>query len=313
MLNRLLPAKSALLAVLILAAGMVAPQTRAAAQAPCDKACLEEIGDAYRAAYLAHDPALAPFADSVRYSENNVEMPFPDGTWDTVTEEVGPALTLSDPVLGTVGIFTAIRQREVPGFLGIRLKVEDRRITEVEHIISTRRNLSSPPTPIGEVDDYVHEPIIDQVVPESERVPRERLIAHANGYFDTLQGNDGEIRGTCFHDSATRRENGLLFTDIKGGFESGRYAFNDRVRREIVLVDAARQVAMARGFIDHKGVLDEYALTDGTITKSTFQEPQSWGLLEMFKVNGDCISAVVATFYQAPYYTVSPWTPPGQR
>jgi hypothetical protein len=215
--------------------------------------------------------------------------------------------------MGTVGIFTAIRQREVPGFLAIRLKVEAGKIAEVEHIISTTRNLSSPPTPIGEVDEYVHEPIIEQTVPEAKRVSREALIAHANGYFDTLQHNDGEIRGTCFHDDATRRENGLLFSDIKGGFESGRYAFNNRVRREIVLVDEERQIAMARGFIDHKGELDEYYLTDGTKTKSVFQEPQSWGLLEAFKVTDGCIAAVVATFYQAPYYTVSPWTPAGKR
>ncbi len=278
-----------------------------------DKANLEAIGDRYRAAYLAHDPSAAPFAEDVRYTENNVEMPFPDGTWDTVTEEVGPALTISDPVMGTVGIYTAIRQREISGFLAIRLKVEAGKITQVEHIISTRRNLSSPPTPIGEVDEYVHEPIIEQSVPEADRASREQLIAHANGYFDTLQLNDGEIRGTCFHDDATRRENGLLFADIKGGFESGRYAFNNRVRREIVLVDEERQIAMARGFIDHKGVMDEYLLTDGTKAKSIFQEPQSWGLLEMFKVTDGCIAAVVATFYQAPYYTVSPWTPPGRR
>jgi len=279
----------------------------------CDKACLEEIGDRYRAAYLAHAPLQAPFAQTVRFSENNVEMPFPDGTWDTVTDEVGPVLTLSDTKLGTVGIFTAIRQRDIPGFLALRLKIENGEITEVEHIISTRRNLSSPPTPIGEVENYVHEPIIDQRVPENERVPRQRLIEHANGYFDTLQHNDGEIRGTCFHADATRRENGLLFTDIVGGFRSGRYAFNDRVRREMVVIDEERQVAMARGFIDHKGVMDEYHLTDGTKTKSVFQEPQTWGFLEMFKITDDCIAAVVADFYQAPYYTVSPWTARGNR
>jgi hypothetical protein len=274
----------------------------------CDAACLERIAGEYRAAYLAHDPARAPFAERVRYTENNVEMPFPDGTWDTVTQEVGPALTLTDPVMGSIGIFTAIRQREVEGFLAVRLKVAGGRITEAEHIISTRRNLSSPPTPIGPVDEYVHDPIISQVTAPAERVGREALIAHANGYFDTLQKNDGEIRGTCFHQAATRRENGMLFSDIGGGFRSGRYAFNDRVRREIVLVDEARQVAMGRGFIDHKGVLDEYFLTDGTKVKATFQEPQSWGLLEMFKVQGGCIAAVVATFYQAPYYQASPWT-----
>ena len=292
----------------------LAPGVQLAAQtARCDAACLETIANSYRAAYLAHDPKLAPFAERVRYTENTVEMPFPDGTWDTVTEEVGPALTLSDPELGTVGIFTAIRQREVAGFLAIRLKVEGGRITEAEQIISTRRNLSSPPTPIGEVDDYVHDPVIGEAVSANEQAGRDALAAHANGYFDTLQRNNGEIRGTCFHDAATRRENGLLFADIGSGFRSGRYAFNNRVRREIVLVDEARQVAMARGFIDHKGVLDEYLLTDGTKAKSVFQEPQSWGFLEMFKVKDGCIAAVVATFYQAPYYHRSPWTEGADR
>jgi hypothetical protein len=292
---------------------LAAPVPLAAQTSSCDAACLETIANRYRAAFLAHDPKLAPFAAQVRYTENNVEMPFPDGTWDTVTQEPGPALTLSDPVLGTVGIFTAIRQREIEGFLAVRLKVEGKQITEVEHVISTRRNLSSPPTPIGPVDEYVHDPLISQPVAAGRRVDRTALSAHANGYFDTLQKNDGEIRGTCFHDEATRRENGMLFTDIGGGFRSGRYAFNDRVRREVVLVDEARQVAMARGFIDHKGVLDEYFLTDGTKTKAAFQEPQSWAFLEMFKVTDGCISAVVATFYQAPYYQRSPWTEGADR
>jgi hypothetical protein len=288
---------------------VLAPAAHLVAQREeCGTACLEKIADQYRSAYLAHDPKLAPFAERVRFTENNVEMPFPDGTWDTVTQEAGPALTLSDPEMGAVAIFTAIRQREVPGFLAIRLKVEGGRITEAEQIISTRRSLSSPPTPIGEVDEYVHDPVISEMAPSGDRASREALSAHANGYFDTLQHNDGEIRGTCFHDAATRRENGLLFADIGGGFRSGRYAFNNRVRREIVLVDEARQVAMARGFIDHKGVLDEYLLTDGTKAKSVFQEPQTWGFLEMFKVQDGCIAAVVATFYQAPYYQRSPWT-----
>jgi hypothetical protein len=280
----------------------------AAADQDCDRACLEAIATQYRAAYLAHDPASAPFAPMVRYTENNVEMPFPDGTWDTVTEEVGPELTLADPATGSIGIFTAIRQREVPGFLAVRLKVSEGQIVEVEHIISTRRNLSSPPTPIGEPGEFAFDPAIARSVSAAQRASREALTAHLNGYFDTLQHNNGEIRGTCFHPAATRRENGLLFSDILGGFRSGRYAFNDRVRREVVLIDEERQVAMGRGFIDHKGVLDEYLLTDGTSTKSVFQEPQSWGFLEMFKIEDGCIAAVVATFYQAPYYQRSPWT-----
>jgi len=274
----------------------------------CDKQCLEELAPKFLAAYAAHDPSSLPIADDVRYTENNVEMPFPDGTWDTVTKVVGPTQVISDPKTGNVGMYTAIMQDEIEGYLAIRFKVEDKKITEIEQIISTKRNLSSPPTPIAPVKDYKFEPIIDEVVPKDERVSRERLAFHANGYFNTLQHNDGEIRDTCFHDDATRRENGMLFTDIKAGFESGRYLFNNRVRREVVVIDEERQIAMARGFIDHKGVMNEYKLTDGTETRSIFQEPQTWAFLEMFKVTDDCIAAVVANFYQSSYYQRSPWT-----
>jgi hypothetical protein len=281
----------------------------AAYGAACDKACLEHAADLYRAAYVKHDPKLAPFAKKVRFTENNVEMVFPDGTWDTVTQEVGPALTLSDPVSGNAGIYTAIMQNDTPGFLAVRLKVERGKITEVEHIISTRRNLSGPPTPIGEVQDFKHDPDLAQAVPAAERMTRAQLIPYANGYFSTLQHNDGEIRGTRFSPDATRFENGLKFAEIEKGFRSGRYRFNERVRdRDFFLVDEERGIVMARGFIDHKGVLDEYALTDGTKTRSVFREPHTWSLLEMFKIKGERITAVEAVFIGAPYYIRSPWT-----
>ncbi|HSJ78458.1 MAG TPA: hypothetical protein VK913_06960, partial [Erythrobacter sp.] len=96
------------LVALFLMAGGCSQQEGAgdeAASADCDKACLEGIAAEYRMAYLAHDPSIAPFADDVRYTENNIEMPFPDGTWDTVTEDIGPALVMSDPEWGQVAIF----------------------------------------------------------------------------------------------------------------------------------------------------------------------------------------------------------------
>jgi hypothetical protein len=269
---------------------------------------MENIGDQYRAAYLKHNPKLAPFASKVRFSENNVEMQFPDGTWDTVTEEVGTPLTLSDPKTGNVGIYTRIIQNDTPGFLAIRLKIDNGKITEVEHIISTKRNLSSPPTPIGDVHKFERDPAYGAVVSAAERGSREVLLKHANGYFDTLQHNTGEIRGTRFSPDARRFENGLEFKEIEKGFKSGRYAFNERVRdRDCFLLDEERSVVMCRGFIDHKGVMDEYKLTDGTPQKSVFREPQTWAFLESFKIRNDMIVGVEATFVQAPYYMRAPW------
>jgi hypothetical protein len=280
------------------------------AQAARSKADLEKIGAAYRTAYLAHDPGLAPIEPKVRFTENNVEMRLPDGTWDTVTREVGPALTISDPVTGNVGIYTSIMQKDVPGFLAIRLKVADGRITEVEQIISTKRNLSSPPTPIGPVEGFAHDPDLACPVAPADRMSRADLVRMANAYFETLENNTGELRGGArFSASATRSENGMMFPGIEKGFRSGRYRFNERVRdRDFFLVDEVRGIVMARGFIDHKGVLDEYTMTDGTPQKSAFQEPQSWGLLEMFKIKRGEITGVEAVFIQTPYYMRSPWT-----
>jgi hypothetical protein len=278
-------------------------------QRACDKACMEGIGDRYRAAYVKHDPKLAPIAKNVRFTENNIEMKFPDASWDTVTEEVGPALTLSDPQTGNVGIYTAIMQNDTPGFLGIRLKIAGGEIVEIEHIVSTKRNLSGPPTPIGDVREFKHDPDLAQSIPPAQRLPRARLIAHADGYFSTLQNNTGEIRGTRFSPDATRFENGMKFPEIEKGFKSGRYRFNNRVRdRDHFLVDEERGIVMSRAFIDHKGVLDTYKLTDGTEQRSIFREPHSWALLEMFKIKNDMIVGVEATFIAAPYYMRSPWT-----
>lgn len=274
-----------------------------------DQTALETIADQYRAAYAAHDPRLAPIADDVRFSENNVELPFPDGTWDTVTRELGPALTVSDPQTGNIGIFTAIMQNDTPGFLGVRLKVQGGRILEIEHIISTRRNLSGPPTPIGEVSEFRHDPDFAASVSDAERSDRQTLIAQADGYFSTLENNTGELRGGVrFTADASRFENGKLFPEIERDFRLGRYRFNERVRdREYFLVDERRGVAMARLFIDHKGVLDDYTYTDGTAVRSIFREPQTWSALEMFKVKSGVITAVEAVFIAVPYYMRSVW------
>lgn len=298
---------SRLIALCLLLSGLTAAAQGAQR---CDKSCLEGIAERYRSAYLKHDPGLAPIARRVRFVENNVEMPLPDGSWDTVSREVGEPMVLSDPVTGQIGIYTTVLQStDTQTFMSIRLAVRNGQITEIEHVLSTRRNLSSPPTPIGDVMTFKRDPDFAREVPVAQRASRASLVKHANGYFDTLQFNNGEIRGTRFAPGATRNENGLGFNDIEGGFRTGRYRFNNRVRdRDCFLIDEVRSAVMCRGYIDHKGVLDEYQLTDGTPTKSVYREPHTWAFFESFKVKDDQITAVEATFTGAPYYIHSPFT-----
>jgi hypothetical protein len=275
----------------------------------CEASCLERIGDAYRAAYVRHDRALAPFAAHVRFTENGAALAFPDGSWDVVTKEVGPALTFSDPRTGGVGIYTAIMMRETPAFLAIRLKVEHGRITQIEHLLATKRAVSGPPTPFGDVTHLVHDPLLSEALAPSQRRSRAELIRVADGYYATLARNDGTLH-TKFSPRCHRIENGLE-TARNGcdvAFRLGVYRFNERVRRAPVLVDEARGLVMFRGFIDHKGTLIDYKLTDGTVRKSPFAEPHTWSFLETFKVINGEVGPVEADFIGSPYYTISPWS-----
>ncbi|HTY49398.1 MAG TPA: hypothetical protein VMB48_06885 [Steroidobacteraceae bacterium] len=274
----------------------------------CDDACLQAIGAEYRAAYVAHDPARAPFARHVRFTEDAAVLPFPDGSWDVVTREVGPALTFTDPSTGGIGIYTAIMMRAVPAFLAIRLRVQRGRITEVEHLLSTKRLVSGPPTPFGDVTRLVHDPEMSRLLTPAQRRPRAQLIRVADGYYATLARNDGTLH-TRFAPDCHRIENGL--ETAKDGcatrFRLGYYRFNERVRREPVLVDEARGLVMFRGFIDHKGTLIDYTLTDGRKMTSPFQEPHTWSFIETFKVVDGEVGPVEADFIGSPYYSTSPW------
>ncbi len=295
--------------LLLIGIAALAARPAAPAQAACADDCLSAIGRQYREAYVAHDRERAPFAAHVRFTENNVELTFPDGSWDVVTSEVGPALVFTDPTTGGVGIYTAIMMREVPAYLAIRLKVEDGRITQIEHLLSTKRAVSGPPTPFGDVSQLVHDPEMGRLLNKEEMRPRAELVRAADGYFATLARNDGTLH-TTFSPKCHRIENGM--ETAKDGcdksFRLGVYHFNERVRREPILVDEARGLVMFRGFIDHKGTMIDYRLTDGTQRKSPFAEPHTWSFLETFKVSNGEVGPVEADFIGSPYYSTSPWT-----
>jgi hypothetical protein len=274
---------------------------------------LERLARRYLTAYGSRDPSGVPIAGDARFTENNVVLRFPDGSWDAITEEVGPALVFSDPVTGCVGIYTAIRMNDTPAFLAIRLRARDGEIVEIEHLMSTRRGVSGPPTPFGNVEELEHQPVISAHVPPAERLPRDELIEIADGYFKTLSRNDGALHAE-FAETCYRIENGYQAAP-KGAaadFLLGRYRFNERVRREWLLVDESRAICLARGFIDHKGIMCSYELTDGSVRESPFREPHTWSFLEMFKIEDGKIAAVEANFIGSPYFSDSPWTTSAQ-
>lgn len=144
---------------------------------------------------------------------------------------------------------------------------------------------------------------------------RADLIRLADGYFSTLENNDGKLVGVRFSANATSVRNGVsqlpgpTSPSIQKLLETGFFRFNSRVRdRDFVVIDEVRGIVMARAFIDHKGRMDRYKLADGTEGRSPYREPQTWSMLETFKMKKGEITHIEAVFVQVPYYMQSPWT-----
>ncbi len=292
--------------------------TRAAATASsCDRACLTGILDQYLAGLVAHDPSRVPFATKVKFTENNVQLQIGDGLWGTVSGiRHDSDLKFADPAAGEVGYYGVVEEHGEPAYIALRLKVDGGKITEVESIVCRKGNGPGPTDHFGELK---HDPSFFQTEPVSERSSRARLIALANGYFSTLQLNDGTLH-TRFDPTCSRLEDGWQgaadpnaknpFTRLSCGaqFKLGYYRWDDRVRdRHFLVIDEARGLVMARMFIDHRGILTDYTLTNGEHRVSPVKAPHTWCALELFKIRKGAIYRIEAVFVPVPYYMPSPW------
>jgi len=201
--------------------------------------------------------------------------------------------------------------------MALRLRIAGGGIAEAEAIVT--RKVENSPSP--SIDTYI-EPralMLADVAP-GQRTSRTDMLATADGYFDTLQLNDGTIR-TRFTDDCERIENGMQTTHndsfpnypiaaygCREQFELGQYRYDDRLRaRRFPLVDEEKGLVLAGGFIDHCGKLVDFTWTDGTPVKSFFHFPHSYCLLEAFKIVDNAIAGVEAVFIDVPYHMPSPW------
>jgi hypothetical protein len=289
----------------------------AAPASGCDRACLYQVLDRYLAALKAGDATRAGFAPGARTSENNVMLHPGDGLWGTITALGDYELRFADPQSGSVAFYGVVRETDTSAPFAVRLKVRGGAIAEAETIVARPQEAEVPFV----TADIKPLPVLNEIVPEAERSTRERMIAIANGYFETIQLNDGTMH-TTFTDDCNRREDGFQTTNRKDNaygeithlgcgqqFKLGWYRYDDRLRaRRFLVVDAERGLVMAAGFIDHAGRLGAYKLSDGRPATSTiFRHPHSYCLLETFKIRGGKIQQVEAVFTTVPYNMPTPW------
>src|ERR1035438_7730355 len=98
--------------------------------APCDRACLKTTLDQYLNAVVQHDPKAASLSVGFRQTENAMVKRPGMGLWQS-TKALGKLQSrYFDPETGQAGYFGTLDEAAGPAIVTLRLKVDDRKITE---------------------------------------------------------------------------------------------------------------------------------------------------------------------------------------
>src|SRR5690606_32186686 len=187
----------------LLFAAAIAVALPATAQAQdCDRACQIKMADDYAAALVAHDPSRVPLAADAVTVENAKRLGQGEGLWRNATGGVTKfRIPVADPVSQQVGLLAMMEVEGKPALVGIRLKRENGRIVEAEHMIAG--NLSAPALANLQTPRAgLLRPVTDEYLDS-----RGRMLHIGMSYYDALDLNNGAY--APFADDCERHENGF--------------------------------------------------------------------------------------------------------
>ncbi len=167
---------------------------------------LVELMETYLAALVNHDPSNIPFASDVKIVENVKASSVEEGLWKTAT--AGPTdfkIIVADPKGKSVALMCVMERSNEPVLVGARLKLENDKITEVDHMVSPASSaMAGNKVPEGLLKPR---PALLQRLQESEKTPREEMLNAALAYYDSLEQNSGSV--APYADECQRNENGM--------------------------------------------------------------------------------------------------------
>ncbi len=185
--------------------------------AGCDRACLKTMLDQYVNAVVQHNPAAAPLSVGYRETENGTVRRPGTGLWQSAKALGKLQRRYLDPESGQAGYFGTLEDEGGTAVVTVRLKIEDRKITEAEWFLA-RKGDPGIGTGAGaqanaafhDSDYLIAHPPVERVVPKGERLSRADMVAITNSYFDGLSAHDGTL--IIAHPGCVRLENGVLTT-----------------------------------------------------------------------------------------------------
>jgi hypothetical protein len=282
--------RSFLTLILALMAG-----TTAAHAADCDRTCLRGFITQYLDAMLTHSPAALPLSDRVRFTEDTVEMKLGDGLWKNASKVRGYRQDILDVRQGVAASQVLVEEGGVPVMLMLRLKVADKKITEVESQVTRKQSEGA----LFAIDALqTAGPVMNTVPERSQLMGREEAIKTAMFYPAGLKVGSFVKVDTPFAPEAYRVENGV------------RSAGQGCARKGCENIKA-------QTIMEHPGITTRVAAVDEdlgiVLLRMNFGQTRSYGegnaliVWEAFKVYGGQIHGVEAFMKIMPVSAGSGW------
>ncbi len=298
------------------------PAPKAAPQTSCDYDCLTGFVNQYLQALVAHDPAKLPLAAGVRFTENTEPLKLGDALWGTISGLGDYKIYFADPRAGEAGIETTIRENGTPAILLMRLRVVNRRITEIETIV--HRNADDALA----LEKFGHpNPVWVTPLTASQRTSRAQMIKDANLYFDGILHSNGNM--VPFDLRCNRILDGYQDTNhpgVKGWFHKGSFdpdAMNIRdnmntgiwsyihsiTPRRVVVVDEKMGIVVGMWMFNHPGRMTSVNVKGvGNIPEpAVVRHPSSVLMAEFFKIEAGKIRQIEGTSLALPFGAGTGW------
>jgi hypothetical protein len=282
------------LAVGVAAAVALMPFRVSAQGVKCDRACLTDMTTRYLNAMVAHDPSPLPVAPDVKFTEDTVRMKLGEGAWKTVTKLRPYRVDFIDLQQGVAAVHTVVEENGAPVLFAARLKVVDRRLTEIETMVVRNREEGALWAP-----ENLKEPTAMMLYrPQaSERMPRDQMVAIATRYPEGLRLGSFEKSDVPFAPNAYRFENGVRMAGPGCTFQPPSCE-NMRTQRIPTLAGMKRRLVAVD---EEMGVvLFHLAFGRGSLPGPNAQKGLGLVTFEAFKVYGGQVHAAEAIFEAQP-------------
>jgi hypothetical protein len=293
---------------LIFCSAVLAANPLIAADQPCDRACLEGFVNDYLAAMVAHDPKRLPVTLNVKFTEDDVALKLGDALWGTASGLGKYKLYFADPEAGQVGFFGTIQENGTGAALALRLKIENRKISEVETVVVRSARTAMLMDNAGTPD-----PILLETVPVADRKPRGELIAITNQYFEAIEQGNGKV--APFDAACNRFENGMKTSGTAGCSNQLDTQVFNYIRkiypRRFLVVDEERGLVFGFFMFNHPGnILWVNVPGEGKHDMpAAAKRPFSVDVAEGFAIRNGKIRKVEALMTALPYGAKSPFVP----